>query len=75
MQDIIEQLQHQRALLFLGREVLASDALCAVCSDLARLPFRKVISWDGEEGPRRGLAAGRPARDGGLARRRSASSR
>jgi len=50
VQGIIEQLQHQRALLFLGQKVLASDALCAVCSDLARLPFRKVISWDGEEG-------------------------
>ncbi|MEA3341393.1 MAG: hypothetical protein U9R15_15620, partial [Chloroflexota bacterium] len=50
LQDIIEPIQQQRAVLFLGQKVLASGALCAVCSELARLPFRKVISWDGEDG-------------------------
>jgi hypothetical protein len=50
IKDIIEPIQQQRALLFLGQKALASDALCAVCGELARLPFRKVISWGGEDG-------------------------
>ena len=43
MQGLIEELQRQNVLLFLGREVIESADAIPTCQNLARLPFRKVV--------------------------------
>lgn len=48
MQELIEQLQQQSVLLILGPGVAEADELATACRELARLPFRKVVTV-GEE--------------------------
>ncbi len=50
MQTHIENLQHQRTLLFLGHNLFENSQAATLLPILARLPFNRVVTMDGDPG-------------------------